>query len=76
MEIGAFLEPSTGGADPCGSYAILKHWYWQSSAQAPKPSRTEMENFRGGFQTHYQRDRPYPPGLTLDTYVELEKVNN
>ena len=55
-DIGTCLEPSTGGADPHGAYAILKRWYRHVSTRAPNPSRTDMENIRGDFQTLYQRD--------------------
>ena len=35
-----------------------------------------MEKVRGYFQTLYQREEPYPPGLPLDTHVKPAKVNN
>ena len=75
IEIGACLEPSTGGADPCGPYDILKSWYRHASARVPNPSRTDMEMFRGGFQTLYQREVPHTPGLPLVAHISLAKVN-
>ena len=75
MDIGACLDPSMGVADPRRAYAILKRWYRYASAQAPKPSRTDMEKFRGEFQTLYQKDETHPPGLPLDTHLDPAKVN-
>ena len=65
-----------GVADPRRAYAILKRWYRYASAQAPKPSRTDMENFRRNFQTLYQKDEPHSTGLTLATHVDPVKLNN
>ena len=65
MEIRAFLEPSPGGADSRGAYAILKLWYLHASVGASNPSWTDMEKFRGDFQTLYQREKPHTPSLTL-----------
>ena len=70
------MEPSTGGAEPCGAYAILKRWYQYVSVWAPKPSRTDMENVRGNFQNLYHREDPNPPGLPLTTHVNPDKVND
>ena len=66
-EIGTYLEPSTGGEDPCGAYTILKHWYRYASTQALNPSQTDMEKGKRDFQTLYKREDPHPPGLTLAT---------
>ena len=71
MEIEECLEPSMGGAEPCGAYTIMKRWYWQTSAQAPNTSQTDMEKVRGDFQTIYQREEPHPHVLTRDTHVDL-----
>ena len=54
-EIRACMEPSTGGVDPRGAYAILNRWYRHASARAHNPFRTDMEKVRGDFQTLYQR---------------------
>ena len=35
-----------------------------------------MEKVRGDFQTLYQREEPHPPGLPLETHVDLAKVND
>ena len=53
MDIGECLEPSTGGADSWGVYTILNRWYQHESAREPNPSRTDIEKFRGDFQTLY-----------------------
>ena len=47
------LEPSTGGADSWGVYTILKRWYQHESAREPNHSQTDIEKFRGDFQTLY-----------------------
>ena len=75
-EIGVCLESSTGGTDPCGSYTILKRWYWHASVRAPNPSRTDMDNFRGDFQNLYHREEPQPPGLPLATHVYPTQFND
>ena len=75
-EIGACLEPATGGADPCGAYVILKPWGRHAYARVPNPYRTEMEKVRGYFQTLYQREDTHPPGLPLVTHVDLDEVND
>ena len=75
-EIGACLETFTGGADPRGAYAILKRWNWYASARAPNPSRTDMEKVRGDFQNLYHREETHLPGLTLETHVDPDKVND
>ena len=75
-DIGACLEPSTGGADPRRAYTILKRWYRYASAWAPNPCRTDMEKVRGDFQTLYQREESHPPGLPLETHVDPAKVND
>ena len=50
------MEPSTGGADPRGAFAILKRLYWNASVRAPNPSRTDMEKVRGYLKNLYQRE--------------------
>ena len=75
-EIGAYMEPSTGGADLRGAYGILKRWYQHASTRATNPSLTDMEKFGGEFQTLYQREEPHPPGLQLATHVDPSKVND
>ena len=35
-----------------------------------------MEKIRGGFQTLYHREEPYPPDLHLDKHVNPDKVND
>ena len=65
-----------GSVDPRGLFAMLKRWYRHASAWAPKPSRTDMEKFRGYFQTLYQMEEPHTPGLPLATHVNLSKVEN
>ena len=49
-DVGECMGPSTGGADPCGEYAILKCWYSHASAQAPNPSQTDIQKVRGDIQ--------------------------
>ena len=34
-----------------------------------------MEKFRGDFQTLYQKEEPYTPGLPLATHIDPAKVN-
>ena len=46
-EIGACMEPSARGKDPCRAYAILKLWYWHASAWAPNLSQIYMEKVGG-----------------------------
>ena len=75
-EIGACLEPSTGGADTHGAYVTLKRWYRHASMWAPNSSRKDIDKVRGDFQTLYQREELHPPGLTLDTHVDPAKVND
>ena len=75
-EIGTCLDPATGGVDPGGAYNILKRWYCNASARSPNPYRTDMEKVRGDFQTLYQREKPRPHGLCLDTQVDPAKVND
>ena len=74
-EIGACLEPATGGVDPCRAYNILIRWYQHVSARAPNPSQIDMKKFRGDFQTLYQREDLHPPGLPLATHADPDKVN-
>ena len=74
-DTGACLEPTTGGADPCGTYVILKRWYWHISARAPNHSLTDMEKFRGELQTLYQRKEPHTPGLPLEIHIDTAMVN-
>ena len=74
-DIGECMEPSTGEADPCRVYAILKYWYRHVSARDPNTSWTDMEKVRGDFQTLYQREEPHSPGLPLATHVYPDKVN-
>ena len=74
--IGAYLEPSMGGTNPCGAYAVLKRWYRHASTRVPNPSWMDMDKVRGDFQTLYQREEPHPPGLTLATYVNPVQVND
>ena len=64
-----------GGEDPCGAYAILKCWYHNVSAWAPKSSRMDMEKVRMDFQALHQREEPHTPGLPLATHAEPAKVN-
>ena len=66
---------SHGRGRPCGAYAILKRWYLHVYAWVPNPSRTDMEKFRGNFQTLYQREDLYPLGLPLAKHVDPDKVN-
>ena len=47
MDIGACLEPATGGADPHRAYTILKRWHRNVSERAPNPSQTDIEKVRG-----------------------------
>ena len=75
-EIGAYLEPSTGGADSFRAYAILKRSYRHVSAWAPNPSRTDMEKVTGDLQTLYQREEPHPPGLPMAIHMDSSKVND
>ena len=75
-EIGACLEPTTGGSDPCGAYTILKRWYLHTSAWAPNPFRIDMEKVRGGFQTFHHREETHTPGLPLATHIDPAKVND
>ena len=35
-----------------------------------------MEKAKGDFQTLYQRKKPHPPGLSLDTHVNSDEVND
>ena len=35
-----------------------------------------MEKFRGDFQNLYQREEPHTPGMTLETHIDLAKVND
>ena len=65
-----------GGADTRRSYATLKYWHRHASTRAPNTSWTDMEKAKGDFQTLYQRKKPHPPGLSLDTHVNSDKVNN
>ena len=74
--IRACMEPSAGETDSHGAYAILKHWYWHASVRAPNPSRTNMEKFRGDFQTLYQSEEPHPPGIPLATHMDLVQLND
>ena len=76
METGACLDPVKGGADLFGAYTILKRWYWHESARAPNPSRTEVEIFRGGLHTLYQREEPHSPGLPLATHVKPAELKD
>ena len=75
-DIGACLEPSTGGADPCGAYATLKWWHRHASVWAPNPSQRYMEKVKGEFQNIYQWEDPHSPGLTLATHTGPSKVND
>ena len=70
------LETSAGETDSHGAYAILKHWYWHASVRAPNPSRTNMEKFRGDFQTLYQSEEPHPPGIPLATHMDPVQLND
>ena len=54
-EIGACLETSMGGVDPCRACTILKWWYRHASARAPNPSWMDMEKVRFYPQKLYQR---------------------
>ena len=74
-DIRVCLDPSTRGVEPCGVCTILKRWYWDASARAPNTYRTDMEKVREELQTFYHREETHPPGLTLDTHVNLSKVN-
>ena len=76
IDIGACMEPSMGGTDPHGAYAILKRWYRHASARAPNPSETDMEKVRGDSQTVYQREEPHTPGPPLAIHINPSKVNN
>ena len=42
----------------------------------PNPSRMDMEKFRGGFQTLYEREEPHIPGLPLSATVNPAKAND
>ena len=75
-EIGAYLEPSTGGIDPRRAYVILKHWYRNVSMRVPKPSHTDMEKVRGDLQTLYKREETHIPGIPLATHIDPAKVND
>ena len=70
------MEPSTGGTDPHGAYAILKCWYQHAPVREPNPSQTDIEKVKGDLQTLYQREEPHPPGLPLATHIDPAKVNN
>ena len=76
MEIEECLEPSMGGAEPCGAYTIMKRWYRRVFTRAPKPSRADMEKVRWDLHKLYQKEEPHPPGLPLATHVDPAKVND
>ena len=75
-DIGACLEPSTGGADIHRVYVILKLWYYHAYVREPNPTQTDMEKVQGDFQNLYQREKPHTSGLNLVTYFEPAKVND
>ena len=74
-EISSCLEISTGETDPCGAYAILKFWYWHTSAWVPNPSWTNIKEVRGDFQIIYQREEPHTPVIPLATHLDPVQVN-
>ena len=51
-------------------------WYWHASARELNPSETDMEKFRGDFQTLYQKEETHTPGLPLTTHVKPVNMNN
>ena len=57
-------------------YAIMKQWYRPAYVRLLNPSWEDMENGRGDFQTLYQKEEPHHPGLTLETHVDPDKVND